>query len=687
MGDAQSPSKGERSQSASSGGENVNPNKVPSLRRRSGFAENMCSLRVVNASPETERRQRLKEPDFDCPTSPRPESEAKDFAPLADKMEADLSSRAASPTPASVFDDIAEEPGEELTENTAAGSGDGYNLESPGDEEDAYNLKPPPANKVHNDQPDIEELSVRFFSSDHLDFILRDYGLALRCIRFLQTYRPQHADMLKRYVEAKKAMGAIEYANSVANHLKPPSGYPPMVAASVDERFEKHAKSLVEALTEEALPAYLTYRLTATVTDTLVKEITGNSSPIMHELIPSLAEVYCLTDPSKKDNPIVYASEEFYNITQYTPEFTIGRNCRFLQGPNSSTSAVRRLIAALSRGEECCETILNYKRDGTPFMNLLMLAPLYDNKGEVRYFLGAQIDVSSLIERGRGLESFAQLLAQGRPGKRAAGYGVYKESGRDPKVVLGDLGQLLSEEEAEIITNRTWNRNTPVPSSMGSIRSSTSKVSHARPKSARVILGVDTTPRDLWPSPNLGSNGRLPGVYQNYLLVRPYPSLRITFTSPSLRIPGLLQTKLLDRIGGPSTIREGLEEALSRGTGVTAKVTWLTSPKQPSAELHGGPTRWLHCTPLLGSDERVGVWMIVIVEDENITGSLRKNRSHTSLRDSERDAQRYTSSKLYADYLRSEGRSESVKGEEKERPRTQGSMGTRSQMDENFRGF
>ncbi|EME89475.1 K+-channel ERG [Pseudocercospora fijiensis CIRAD86] len=601
-------------------------------------------------------------------------------------MEADLSSRAASPAPASVFDDIAEEPEEELTENTAAASGDGYNLASPINEEDAYNLKPPPASKAYDpDQPDIEELAVRFFSSDHLDFILRDYGLALRFVRFLQTYRPQHADMLKRYVEAKKAIGAIEYANSVANHFA--SGYPPMVAASVDQRFEEYAKSMAEALTDEALPAYLTYRLTATVTDTLVKEITGNSSPIMHELIPSLAEVYCLTDPSKKDNPIVYASEEFYNITQYTPEFTIGRNCRFLQGPNSSTSAVRRLISALSRGEECCETILNYKRDGTPFMNLLMLAPLYDNKGEVRYFLGAQIDVSSLIDRGRGLESFAQLLAQDRQGNRAAGYGVSSESGRDPKVVLGDLGQLLSEEEAAIITNRTSNRSTLVPSSMSSMHSSTLKSSRARPKSSRVVLGMDTAPRDLWPSANLGSNGRLPGVYQNYLLVRPYPSLRITFTSPSLRIPGLLQTKLLDRIGGPSTIREGLEEALSRGTGVTAKVTWLTSPNQPNAKLPRGPARWLHCTPLLGSDDRVGVWMIVIVEDENITGSLRRNRSQTSLRDSERGAQQYTSSKLYADYLKREGRSESVKGKEKERPNTRKSMSTGGQVDDMFRDF
>lgn len=325
-------------------------------------------------------------------------------------------------------------------------------------------------------------------------------------------------------------------------------------------------------------------------------------------------------------------------------------------------------------------------------MNLLMLAPMYDNKGAVRYFLGAQIDVSSLIEGGRGLESFAKLLSQDRQETRGAGFGVYKETGKDSKAVLSDFGQLLSEEEGEILRNGAIKRGTPMPDSNESIRSSIFMPAAVRNKSTRVILGMDSTPRELWPAANLGSNGRLPGVYQNYLLVRPYPSLRITFTSPSLRIPGLLQAKLLDRIGGPSTIREGLEDAFSRGTGVTAKVTWLTNPSIPDADVYGGRTRWLHCTPLLGSDERVGVWMIVIVEDESVTGSLRRDRfggSQTSLnrRDDQQGARRYTSSKLYADYLRREGRSESVQGKDRDRPVTQGTMSTGKQMDEKFGDF
>lgn len=146
--------------------------------------------------------------------------------------------------------------------------------------------------------------------------------------------------------------------------------------------------------------------------------------------------------------------------------------------------------------------------------------------------------------------------------------------------------------------------------------------------------------------------------------MRPFPSLRITFTSPALRIPGLLQTKFLDRVGGPSHVREGILDALSHGTSVTAKISWLTHSAAPGNGVQGsmeGKPRWIHCTPLLGSDEKVGVWMVVMVEHEEVTGQL--NRM-TSTNDRPMSAAQYgaasarfTGDKLYTEYLRREGKS------------------------------
>lgn len=201
---------------------------------------------------------------------------------------------------------------------------------------------------------------------------------------------------------------------------------------------------------------------------------------------------------------ILTMPSEFYNISQYGREYVIGRNCRFLQGPKTSNASVRRLIDALAAGQEVTETILNYRRDGSPFMNLLLIAPLYDNKGQVRYFLGCQIDVSSLIEGGRGLESFANLLARDRSESR---FGDSLQ--KDPKHMLGEFGAVLNDEEANIVKNRTRSFNEgitrPGTAMSGSVRA------------PRRRLGMDDAPsdRNLWPHPSLGHSGRLPGVYQN----------------------------------------------------------------------------------------------------------------------------------------------------------------------------
>ncbi|EME48794.1 hypothetical protein DOTSEDRAFT_40078 [Dothistroma septosporum NZE10] len=618
-----------------------------SLRRKTASV-NMSNLRVVNTSPRG-----VPQP---VPQPPPSRDELADCLALAEISSAAptasslgrLLSPVASPGQSSVFD-IAEQD-EEGTESTTAsgpnpdGQGFATDPKALDDEHDSYDLKPPPPTVT---QDNVEALALRLFSVDHLDSILRDYALASKFSRFLQQYRPQHVEPLKQYTEFKKAAAAVEYANAVARQLKQRDNSIPPLAARLDDHFESRSKKIAVDLVEEALPAYLTHRLVSLVTDTLVKEITGNSAPLLTELIPSLAEVYCITDPSLPDNPIVYASEEFYNTTQYGQEYVIGRNCRFLQGPQTSTAAVRRLIECLSRGEESCETILNYRRDGSPFMNLLMLAPMYDNKGTVRYFLGCQIDVSQLLQGGRGLESFAQLLAQDRI---RSSYGDNQH--RSPKQVLSDLGQFLTEDEADIVKDRVAPPGSVIPQTPESVASSVGP-RRAGTRSKRVVLGTDEPAKDaqLWPSATLGHSGRLPGVYQSYLLVRPYPSLRITFTSPALRIPGLLQSKFLDRVGGPSTVREGLMDALSRGVGVTAKLSWLSNGSDV------GRPRWTHCTPLLGSDERVGVWMIVMVEDEAVTGSLNRHNTAGSIGAAPRPgAQQYTSSKMYADYLKHESR-------------------------------
>lgn len=200
----------------------------------------------------------------------------------------------------SIFDTSANgrnQPQEHLTDPTQFTS-----REASGDEQpESYDLKPPPPSAPLSN---IELLADRLFSVDHLQLLLRDPHLFSRFSGFLEKYRPQSSNLLQRFVDAQKAVSAVEYANAIAGTLSHGS-----VAAALDPNFEKVAGTAVDGLLEDTLPAYITHRLVQLTTETLVKEITGQNTPIMRELMHGLAEVYCLSDPSLPDNPIVYASE------------------------------------------------------------------------------------------------------------------------------------------------------------------------------------------------------------------------------------------------------------------------------------------------------------------------------------------------------------------------------------------
>jgi PAS domain S-box-containing protein len=358
-----------------------------------------------------------------------------------------------------------------------------------------YDLKPPPPSASITNG---ESLAEQLFSADHLNLILHDHTLNNRFTSFLNKYRPQANPILVRYQATQKAKAAIQYANSIAEGLAEASlSFGPTLAAIVDRKFEAESRKATEELVSDALPAYVTHRLVAVVTECLVKEITGTNVPFMHDLIPGLAEVYCLTDPSVYDNPVVYASEEFYRTTQYGREYVIGRNCRFLQGPKSSYSSVKRLIDGLASGTEVCETILNYRRDGTPFINLLTIAPLCDNKGRIRYFLGCQIDVTNLVEGGRGLESMQRLTTQDRSASR---FGNLHKSSSD---ALGELSRQFSPMELDFVRNSDLDKS--------------GRETPHRPSTARRRFGMEDVvefDRNLWPVAS-GPSGRFPGVYQN----------------------------------------------------------------------------------------------------------------------------------------------------------------------------
>lgn len=101
-----------------------------------------------------------------------------------------------------------------------------------------------------------------------------------------------------------------------------------------------------------------------------------------------------ISDPSLPDHPLIYVNSGFERLTGYPKEEVLGRNCRFLQGPNTDPAAVEQIRAAIRDQQACVVEFVNYRKDGAPFWNRLSITPVYDEAGRVSHFIGVQSDVT-----------------------------------------------------------------------------------------------------------------------------------------------------------------------------------------------------------------------------------------------------------------------------------------------------
>jgi PAS domain S-box-containing protein len=121
-----------------------------------------------------------------------------------------------------------------------------------------------------------------------------------------------------------------------------------------------------------------------------------------------------ITNPRLPDNPIVFANDSFCRLTGYSRDAIVGRNCRFLQGAETDPADVARLRDAIAKVHPIEIDIRNYRKDGTPFWNRLLMAPVNDAAGELAYFFASQLDVTIERERLALLENENAAMAAER---------------------------------------------------------------------------------------------------------------------------------------------------------------------------------------------------------------------------------------------------------------------------------
>jgi PAS domain S-box-containing protein len=117
-----------------------------------------------------------------------------------------------------------------------------------------------------------------------------------------------------------------------------------------------------------------------------------------------------ITNPRLEDNPIIFANKAFLQLTGYTAEETVGRNCRFLQCAETDPDAVSQIRSAINDARTIEIDLQNRKKNGELFWNRLMLSPVRDRAGDVAYYFGAQIDVTDRYAAQVEISTTAALL-------------------------------------------------------------------------------------------------------------------------------------------------------------------------------------------------------------------------------------------------------------------------------------
>mmetsp|Transcript_2611 Transcript_2611/g.3556 ORF Transcript_2611/g.3556 Transcript_2611/m.3556 type:complete len:377 (-) Transcript_2611:34-1164(-) len=103
---------------------------------------------------------------------------------------------------------------------------------------------------------------------------------------------------------------------------------------------------------------------------------------------------FVITDPLKPDNPIIFATQGFLDLTGYSIDQVLGRNCRFLQGPDTDPRAVLKIRNAIKSGQDTNVYLLNYRADGSTFWNQFFIAALRNSEGKIINYVGVQCKVS-----------------------------------------------------------------------------------------------------------------------------------------------------------------------------------------------------------------------------------------------------------------------------------------------------
>lgn len=193
---------------------------------------------------------------------------------------------------------------------------------------------------------------------------------------------------------------------------------------------------------------------------------------VLDSAIAQLGQGMVLANARIPEMPITFANEAFLSMTGYQLGEVIGRNCRFLQGPETDAATVKQIRKALANHQDISVEILNYRKDSSAFWNRLFISPVFSQDGVLTHFVGLQTDITNQRNQAERLWLLEAAIEQanesviistgldqrGKPEIVYANRAFYTLSGYEPEQIGGREGILLEGPDSDPVTTNQINR-------------------------------------------------------------------------------------------------------------------------------------------------------------------------------------------------------------------------------------
>lgn len=269
----------------------------------------------------------------------------------------------------------------------------------------------PKFSKVETADADAMVSSMpEFFTMSVFQVVLRNPAIAHQLLKFSQSRLcGEHMEFLSRVSKYHQLLHQVTqnitglyedfFANGAPKYVNVPQGVNEKVnkeirastsnvVPSLEEVFTAAQKEVERMIYGDIYPQFVRHQMTLSAAKALGSD---------RGKYAGLGDCFVLTDPLKADNPIMFVSDGFVRVTGHPRKDIIPRNCRFLQSGATDRQAIGRIKQAVEKGEECVELLLNQKKNGEPFWNLLYVTPLFGADGKLVFYLGGQVNCSTTI--------------------------------------------------------------------------------------------------------------------------------------------------------------------------------------------------------------------------------------------------------------------------------------------------